>query len=95
VYRVLVVEDDETTREGVAAVLHARGYSVACATDGREGLYPTTTRVLAEVQLTFDPIENKLPGAPYEVTDPTTGERVTRYRDALVTVVEVMVPFLS
>ena len=38
VYRVLVVEDDEATREGVAAVLHARGYMVACATDGREGL---------------------------------------------------------
>ena len=37
-YRVLVVEDDETTRDGVAAVLHASGYLVACAADGREGL---------------------------------------------------------
>ena len=36
--RVLVVEDDEVTRESVAAVLHAKGHMVACACDGREGL---------------------------------------------------------
>ena len=36
--RVLVVEDDEVTRESVAAVLHAKGHMVACASDGREGL---------------------------------------------------------
>ncbi|HET9594098.1 MAG TPA: response regulator [Anaeromyxobacteraceae bacterium] len=36
--RVLVLEDDEATRQSLAAVLRARGYLVACASDGREGL---------------------------------------------------------
>lgn len=37
-HRVLVVEDDEETRESMVALLRAKGYMVACASDGREGL---------------------------------------------------------
>ena len=37
--RVLLVEDDETLRHGLAAALRAAGWQVDEAADGREGLY--------------------------------------------------------
>ena len=36
--RILVVEDDPITRDGVAEVLHEEGYAVAVAADGHEGI---------------------------------------------------------
>src|SRR5258708_37448244 len=35
---VLVVEDDQATREALLAVLHARGFAAIGAADGREAL---------------------------------------------------------
>jgi len=36
--RILVVEDDPITRDGVAEVLQEEGYKVAVAADGQEGI---------------------------------------------------------
>jgi len=36
--KVLIAEDDTHTREGLAEILSAEGYRVACARDGREAL---------------------------------------------------------
>ena len=36
--RVLIIEDDTPIRECIAEVLEMEGYSVAQASDGREGL---------------------------------------------------------
>jgi two-component system response regulator HydG len=36
--RILVIDDDQTSREGVAEVLTDEGYEVAVAADGREAI---------------------------------------------------------
>ena len=36
--RILVIEDDPITRDGVAEVLQEEGYAVAVAADGQEGI---------------------------------------------------------
>lgn len=37
--KILLVEDDEDTREGVFEFLNERGYNVICASDGEQGLH--------------------------------------------------------
>lgn len=63
--------------------------------NGRVEVFPPEEREhRKKAPLTLDPIAGTLVGPPYDGTDPATGERVTRYRDALLTVVEVAASFL-
>ena len=53
--RILVVEDDPITRDGVAEVLQEEGYAVAVAADGQEGIAQFTAfhphLVLTDLQM--------------------------------------------
>lgn len=74
--RVLLVEDDKFLRRACEASLRQRGFDVATATDGEEGLRLAKTPPFADVVL-LDLIMPKLPGI--EVlralkADPATAE---------------------
>jgi len=53
--RILVIEDDPITRDGVAEVLQEEGYAVAVAADGQEGIAQFTAfhphLVLTDLQM--------------------------------------------
>lgn len=59
--RVLLVEDDKFLRRACEASLRQRGFEVATATDGEEGLRLAKTPPFADVVL-LDLIMPKLPG---------------------------------
>jgi CheY-like chemotaxis protein len=55
---VLVVEDNATAREGLAALLRGRGYAVRCAADGRAALNVLASRPAPDLIL----LDMLLPG---------------------------------
>jgi CheY-like chemotaxis protein len=59
--RVVLVEDDKFLRRACEASLRQRGFDVAAATDGEEGLRLAKTPPLADVVL-LDLLMPKLPG---------------------------------